>query len=143
MVTSPLYQPAAFASVVGAPASVGAVLSMLMLSTLALAVLPALSTALPSTDWFPPSLTTSTGAEQLAMPDSASEHSKDTLTSVLFQPKPLPSGWRLPLIDGAMPSIFSMSSCPASVRSSTLPALSTLQKAIVWMPLSPKSNGWP
>jgi hypothetical protein len=50
IVTLPLYQPAAFALVVGAPDSVGAALSILMLETVAEAVLSALSTALPVTD---------------------------------------------------------------------------------------------
>ena len=42
-----LYQPAALGSVVGAPVTTGAVLSMLILSTVTLAVLPATSTTVP------------------------------------------------------------------------------------------------
>jgi hypothetical protein len=49
-VTFALYHPFAFALVVGAPVSDGAVLSMLIPVTLAAAVLPALSSALPDTD---------------------------------------------------------------------------------------------
>jgi hypothetical protein len=50
IVTSPRYQPAAFASVVGAPLSSGAVRSMLTSFTVASALLPALSTAVPWAD---------------------------------------------------------------------------------------------
>jgi hypothetical protein len=47
IVTLPLYHPAAFAFVVGAPLSVGFVRSMLTFSTLAEFVFPALSVACP------------------------------------------------------------------------------------------------
>ena len=50
IVTLPLYQPALFALVVGAPESDGAVLSTEMPVTPALFVLSALSTAAPGTD---------------------------------------------------------------------------------------------
>ena len=50
IVTLPLYQPAGFGLVVGTPLSVGATLSMLMLPTVALELLSALSTAVPVTD---------------------------------------------------------------------------------------------
>ena len=53
--TSVLYQPFAFGAVVGAALRFGAVLSMLMPLTVVLALLPALSTAVPSTDWSAPS----------------------------------------------------------------------------------------
>jgi hypothetical protein len=49
IVTSPLYQPSAFGAAVAAPLSVGAVLSMLMPPTLVLALLSALSVAVPET----------------------------------------------------------------------------------------------
>ena len=51
-VTSPLYHPAEFGFVVGAPLRVGATLSMLMPPTVVLAVLSALSVTVPVTDWF-------------------------------------------------------------------------------------------
>ena len=51
IVTAVLYQPFAFGDVVGAPDSVGAVLSTLMPLTVAVAVLPARSAAVPVTDW--------------------------------------------------------------------------------------------
>src|SRR3954451_22758891 len=51
-VTSPLYQPLPFAFVVGAPLSVGAVMSTLMpLMDAGALVLSALSVAVPLTDW--------------------------------------------------------------------------------------------
>ena len=56
IVTSPLYQPAPFGELVGAPLRLGAVLSMLNGPTEPDALLSALSVALPLTDWFAPSL---------------------------------------------------------------------------------------
>src|SRR6476469_2626761 len=65
--TLSLYQPAAFGPVVGAPLRVGAVVSMLMPLTVASAVLPAASVAVPLTDCALPSPRVD-GAGQLAMP---------------------------------------------------------------------------
>src|SRR5919199_1154540 len=48
--TFPLYQPAAFGDVVGAPDSVGAVLSILATKGVVLVLLSALSTAVPVTE---------------------------------------------------------------------------------------------
>jgi hypothetical protein len=92
-VTGPSYQPFALGAVVGAPVSVGAVLSTLIPLTVAVAVLPATSIAVPVTDWFAPS-STDTGAVQppTAMPEPPSVHVKDTVTSVLFQPAPFAAG---------------------------------------------------
>src|SRR2546425_1800908 len=56
IVTSSLYQPAALAGVVGAPPSVGFVLSMLKPLTVRLALLPALSVAVPTALWLAPSV---------------------------------------------------------------------------------------
>src|SRR3954452_24417834 len=53
-VTSVLYQPLSFGFVVGAALRFGAVLSTLMQLPEVLALLPALSTAVPSTFWLPP-----------------------------------------------------------------------------------------
>src|SRR6185437_14784342 len=50
-ITLPLYQPAPLGLVVGAPLRVGAVWSILMFPTVAVAELPALSTAVPVADW--------------------------------------------------------------------------------------------
>src|SRR6266567_546385 len=86
-VTSALYQLLAFGSRSGAALMVGGVLSMLTVAT-SVAVLPALSTALPCTGWFWPSVVTVCGVVQLAMPDCPAclSHRNVTLTSVLFQP---------------------------------------------------------
>src|SRR3954451_13693959 len=52
--TSPLYQSPPFESPVGAPVRDGAVLSMLILSTVTEFLLPATSLVSPWTDWFRP-----------------------------------------------------------------------------------------
>src|SRR6266511_2945803 len=143
IVTLPLYQPYAFGFVVAAPVSVGAVRSMLTSLTVADAVLPALSRAWPVTLRPAPSFERVVGSSQPAMPDSASEQLKLTRTGPLFQPKAFAAGERLPSIVGGTPSIFSVISWPGAVLSSTLPALSTLQKVIVWLPLGVCWNGPP
>ena len=74
------------------------------------------------------------------MPDSASEHSKLTVTGPLLQPKPLAAGVRCPSMLGAMPSILIVIEWPGAARSSTLPARSRLQKEMVCSPFAPKSN---
>src|SRR2546421_9848705 len=82
IVTLPLYQPLALAAVVGVPARLGAVLSMLIPVTPPVAALSALSTAVPLTAWFAPSVETTTlpPPVQLLMPDSASEQARLTVT---------------------------------------------------------------
>ena len=55
IVTSPLYHPLSFGAVVAAPDSVGSVRSMSTSDTVAVAVLPALSTAVPVLLWPAPS----------------------------------------------------------------------------------------
>jgi hypothetical protein len=141
IVTSPLYQPKALGFVVAAPESVGGVRSMLMSFTVAVALLPALSSAWPVTLWPAPSLVSVVGSSQPAIPDSASEQLKVTVTGPLFHPKAFPTGDRLPSIVGGTPSIFRVSSWPGAVLSSVLPALSTLQKVIVWIPFGVCWNG--
>ncbi len=69
-VTSSRYQPAALGGVPAAPERTGSVRSMLMSSTFAVAVLPAMSVASPETRWPSPSLESVTGSVQPAMPDS-------------------------------------------------------------------------
>src|SRR3954467_1450164 len=93
------------------------------------AVLPAVSTAVPVTVWLAPSPVTVWGAVQLAMPDKLdwSSQLKVTVTSVLFQPLPLAAGsWVWPIVGGVL-SILTWISLWASL----LPALSTLQNARV------------
>src|SRR5688500_15353157 len=62
----------------------GAVRSILSVTTV-VARLPATSTASPVLTCPAPSEPTTTGIEQLAIPDPSSEHVKVTLTPVLFQ----------------------------------------------------------
>src|SRR6476646_9446279 len=68
-VTSPWYQPFAFGAVVGAPVIAGAVSS----------------TSVPLTDGAPPSPRV-TGVVQVEIPERASEQTKLTATSALYQP---------------------------------------------------------
>jgi hypothetical protein len=119
-----LYQPSAFAAVVGAPESEGAVLSMLIPLTPALLTLSALSTADPGTDWFAPSVETVTEPPpvQLLMPDSASEHVKLTVTLPLFQPFAFGAGLREALMDGGVLSSLTVTD--------PLPAFPTLSVAV-------------
>src|SRR5690349_15647565 len=81
-----LFHPAAFGTGVAPAVMVGDVLSMLML-TLADAVFPALSTAVPAAIWFAPSAFSVAGAVQVAMPDNASWQLKVTVTAPLFHLK--------------------------------------------------------
>src|SRR5688572_340784 len=99
--TSPLYQPLPFGAVVAVPLRLGAVLSTLMPATVAMALLPAASTAVPVADWPAPSPSVC-GAVQVSMPESASAQVKVTVTSVFCQPLLLADGDWLPLIVGAV-----------------------------------------
>src|SRR6266511_505446 len=100
MTTFPLYQPAPFGLLVVAPLSVGAVLSMSMLPTVAVAELSALSTAVPVTDWFAPLAVFVVGPLHDLMPETLSEQVKLTVTSVLFQPFAFAAGLREPVTVG-------------------------------------------
>src|SRR5207249_6525722 len=81
----PSYQPAALGEVVAAPLIVGAVLSMLIPETVVLALLPALSVAVPLDDWPLPSASVASAA-QLWIPESVSAQLKCTVASPLYQP---------------------------------------------------------
>ena len=89
-VTSSRYQPCALAGRSGAALIVGGVLSRLIV-TLTLALLPALSTAVPVATSPAASIDTVCGLEQLAMPEVASPQVKVTFTSWFSQPAPLGS----------------------------------------------------
>src|SRR6266851_93855 len=128
-VTGRLFQPLALAAGVRlVRAIVGAVLSTLRFPTVVLALFPAASVAVPVADWPVPSVLSAIGAAQLAMPDPGvpllaflgSAQVKEMLTALLFQPLALGAGKTLPVIVGAVSSMFSTS---ASVA--VLPALST------------------
>src|SRR3954452_21994367 len=75
-VTSVLYQPLSLGLVVGAALRFGAVLSTLMPRTVVLALLPALSVAVPPTLWSAPSLRC-WGPVTVSMPDRSSLPSKE------------------------------------------------------------------
>src|SRR3990170_2465699 len=83
----------------------GGVLSILSV-TEALAVLPALSIAVPAITCPAPSVVTVTGAGHDAMPDPGigSLHVKETVTSVLFQPFALGTGSTAYVMTGATAS---------------------------------------
>jgi hypothetical protein len=108
IVTLPLYQPAPFGLVVGAPERVGATLSILIGETVAEALRSALLTAVPVTDWLAALEETVVGPEQDLIPDIGSEQVKETVTSLLFQPLPFAAGLRAPVIVGADLSSFTV-----------------------------------
>src|SRR5438045_358702 len=103
-VTSVLFQPAPLAAGVRLPPIAGAVVSMLTVAG-SVALLPALSTAVPGTGWLAPAVATVVGAVQVAMPERASAQVKVTVTSVLFQPAPFAGGVCAWLIVGDVLSI--------------------------------------
>src|SRR3989449_7296387 len=92
---------------------------MLIPETVVLALLPALSSAVPLADWAAPSALRVIGLVQLAIPERRSEQRKLAVTSLLFQPLALAAGLRLPLIVGA---VLSMLTLPVALA--LLPALS-------------------
>src|SRR5437763_6109024 len=75
---------------------------MLMPLTVAEAVLPALSLAVPVTDCAAPSLVRIVGPAQLATAESASAQVKLTVTSLLFQPAAFAAGDAAPVIVGGV-----------------------------------------
>jgi hypothetical protein len=90
---------------------VGASLSMSMSFTDVLALLPALSTAVPLTAWFASLVVSVWSGPQDAMPDGASPHVNATVTSPLFQPAPFGAGEREPLIVGTVASRLIVTDC--------------------------------
>ena len=79
--------------------TVGGVLSKLMLTDV-FATLPALSMAVPETDWLTPSLVTVCGGEQVATPEAESAQVNVTVGFVLFQPAPFGAGETAAVIVG-------------------------------------------
>src|SRR5260221_10575701 len=98
-VTSVLFQPAALGAVLDAAEMNGAVPSMFIV-TLALAVLPALSTAWPVITCAAPSVPTVTGAGQMATPEVASLQAKATVTAELFHLAAFAAGLATAVITG-------------------------------------------
>ena len=125
-VTSPSYQPAALAARSAEPLTLGAVLSRFTIAG-SVAVLPALSVAVPVTSWASPSSATTWSGVHDAMPETASAQVNLTVTSLLFQPLAFGAGASVCEIVGVLPSIFTSTVLCAS----SLPALSTLQYSSV------------
>ena len=153
--TGVLFQPCAFAVGAWAPDTTGAVLSILTV-TLAVAVLPALSRAVPETTWLLPSVPRTTGGGHTATPDPASLQTNVTVTFVLFQPRVFGVGLTVVLItggvvspeEGAGATIVTVSDRPALPRSSTAirftPATSVTRRSIsgTASPRSRSSSSW-
>jgi len=121
-VTSLLCQPLALGSGVDVVLMVGAALSRWMV-IVALALLPLRSVALPLISWFAPSLLMSCGGVQVAIPESTSLQSNETVTS--FSCQPLIAGGKLSagVIDGGVLSRLTVREVTALLpaRSMTLP----------------------
>ena len=103
-VAFPFSHPAAVGSGATVAEIVGTVLSMFSV-TLATAVLPALSVAVPLTTWPWPSVLTSREGGHVAIPDPESLHAKLTWTSVRFQPAALATGDALAVMVGGVVSV--------------------------------------
>ena len=77
---------------------------MLIPPTVAVSLLPALSTAVPVADWPAPSLLSVSSDAQEATPERLSSQLYETVTGPLFQPNALASGDADPLIVGFVAS---------------------------------------
>ena len=113
----------------GSPEMTGGVLSMLTPLTVAVALFPALSSAVPVADCPAPSAVRVRGAEQLPTPDSPSEQLKLTTTSVLFQPLALGPGVRPAVTTGGVLSML----IPLTVAEALLPARSVKVRVALWL----------
>src|SRR5438094_6025471 len=113
--------------VVAAPLIVAAVLSMLIPETVVLALLPALSVAVPL-DYLPTRPASVLSAAQLWIPESVSAQLKCTVTSLLYQPAALGEVVAAPLIVGAVLSML----IPETVVLVLLPALSVAVPVADW-----------
>lgn len=82
-----------------ATAITGGVLSIFNV-TCAVAVLPALSVAVPEMIWFAPSVLTRAAGEQAAIPERASEQLNVTVTLLLFHPAALAAGFAVAVMVG-------------------------------------------
>ena len=109
---------------------IGGVLSMLMLSMVALALFPARSVANPVADWLLPSWDRTTSGVQDAKPERLSKQSKCTFTSALFQPGALVFGGGVleaSMVGGVLSMLM-----PLKVVETTLPARSVQVPVAVW-----------
>lgn len=125
-----LFQPWPFAAGTAEAVIVGPVLSRATVR-LTVPAFPAMSAAVPVTVWVPSAVSV-TGGEQVARPDSASAHSKVTVTLLLFQPS-TGVGDTLAVIVGGVRSslivVLAVAELPAlsrAVPETTMPALSAV-----------------
>lgn len=125
-VTLVLFQPAAFGAGVAVELMVGAVLSIFTVS-LAVAVFPATSVAVPFTTWFAPWPVSVVGPLQDFTPEVASVHVKLTVTLVLFQLKLSAAGVWPGVIVGAVLSRLIVTDVEA-----VFPAKSTAVPLTTW-----------
>src|SRR2546428_10001750 len=94
------------------PEMTGGVLSRFTVTD-AVAVFPALSTAVPFTTWFAPSVVTATGDGQTAIPLVLSAHVKLTVALELFHPAGFGDGLRVPaMIGGSLSTPITWSAIP-------------------------------
>src|SRR4051812_7641653 len=100
--------------------TIGAVRSMEIRVSVAVARLPALSTASALEDWSAPSADRICGAAHVSTPDNASAQLNATVTGPLFQPAAFAAGARDALMVGGVRSMRS----ERALAVSTLPALS-------------------
>jgi hypothetical protein len=129
MATSLVYQPSSPAvPPATSPRSAGAVLSIRTGPTVVAAELSALSTADAVTVWSPPSLerTLVPCPVQLLIPESASEQSRLTVTSLLFQPLAFGCGLRdAPIVGAVLSSLRATEPEPALPTRSAADAVRT------------------
>src|SRR5262245_5140382 len=102
--TGPLFHPSALGSGDEMAVTAGAVLSRFTV-TLAVAVLPDLSVAVPSITWPAPSMLTTRRAGQVAIPEPSSAHTNFTVTLVRFQPVALGAGVATAVMAGGVVSL--------------------------------------
>jgi hypothetical protein len=135
------FQPLAFGAGEAVAVIVGRVSSMLIPLTVAVAELPALSTAVPLALWFAPSVVSVTGAGQVSIPDppGLSAHEKVTITLLEFQPLAFGAGEAVAVIVGAVLSMVYEG--PVNVPVSGPPTLSSMPADV--LRLSPSDPSAP
>ena len=129
--TLPLYHPFAFGLVVGAPVTIGFVLSILT-RTLSVAVLSALSVAVPLKGVEPSAVADPPPVHDLT-PESPSEQVNETVTFVLFQPKAFGAGAsECPTVGACLSSLTVTEPLPVLPRRSAAVELNTVPVAAVF-----------
>jgi hypothetical protein len=127
-VTLALFQPLVFAAGAADAAIEGSVSSTFNV-VFAVAVLPALSVAVPEITWFAPLAETNTGEGHCATPDSESEQVKFTVTLVLFHPEESGAGVPVAVIVGGVLSRLTL----AQTETDLSPLLSIACPQMDWL----------